>query len=139
MIWIGCDPGERIPRELPKRHFEAYVVAIKERRNEALQRERCVGDDRVLLSRPAFTGSAFERNDDRGQVYGTLVIVTEMTERVVAARRLAALAYLSFALSTSRADAFETLRQLALRWPADVPFSMICAGTRSSPVRASRW
>ncbi|HEY5947437.1 MAG TPA: ATP-binding protein, partial [Kofleriaceae bacterium] len=65
--------------------------------------------------------------NDSGEIHGTLVVVTEMTGRVLAARRLQALAQLSLALSTvdSYAAAFAAVEKLATQWPADLPFVVL--------------
>jgi signal transduction histidine kinase/CheY-like chemotaxis protein len=67
--------------------------------------------------------------DDGSQIVGTLVIVIEVTGRVVSARRLEALADLSLALSErSSYDAvFAAVGQLATRWSVDVPFLLVCS------------
>ncbi|HEY5938835.1 MAG TPA: hypothetical protein VIU61_29485, partial [Kofleriaceae bacterium] len=61
---------------------------------------------------------------DSGAIAGTLVIVTEKTQRVLASRRLEALAWLGLELAsaTTRAEVHAALAQLATRWPNDLPF-----------------
>ncbi|HEU4727967.1 MAG TPA: ATP-binding protein [Kofleriaceae bacterium] len=74
--------------------------------------------------------------DDRGAVRGTLVIVTETTGRVRSARRLEGLAHLSFVLSTAMTyeAVFDALELLARRWPADIPFVVVCSGREGGRV-----
>lgn len=62
--------------------------------------------------------------DDAGAIAGVLVIVTEMTGRVLAARRLAALAQLGIALgnATTHDEVIDAVFALAAACPADVPF-----------------
>ena len=66
--------------------------------------------------------------DDRGAIVGTLVIVTETTARVLATRRLEALAQLgvTLAAATSYHAVFDAVAGVASRCPADVPFAVIC-------------
>lgn len=65
--------------------------------------------------------------DDDEQIRGTLVIVTEMTGRVLATRRLEALGTLATALAqtTTYEDAFAALTDVATRWPQDLPFALV--------------
>jgi signal transduction histidine kinase len=64
---------------------------------------------------------AFEAD---GRIVGTLVIVTEMTARVLAGRRLAALSALSTAAgdAATRAEVMRAMDALAAANPADLPF-----------------
>jgi signal transduction histidine kinase len=75
--------------------------------------------------------------DDAGTIAGVLVICTEMTGRVLAARRLAALARLSLALSTATTNdaVFDSLVAVARDCPHDMPFLVAMedrAGRRAS-------
>jgi hypothetical protein len=65
--------------------------------------------------------------DDHEEIHGTLVIVTEMTRSVIAARRLEALAHLTFAASaaTSYEAVFAVLAKLVEKWPSDLPFAFV--------------
>jgi hypothetical protein len=69
--------------------------------------------------------------DDHEKIHGTLVIVTEMTRSVIAARRLEALAHLTFAVSaaTTYEAVLAVLVKLVEKWPSDVPFAFV-EGTR---------
>ena len=68
--------------------------------------------------------------DDSGAIQGTLVIVTEMTGRVLAARRLELLAALGAALSTvtSYDDTFDVLGRVGTHNTADIPFLLVRTG-----------
>jgi signal transduction histidine kinase/CheY-like chemotaxis protein len=70
-----------------------------------------------------WTYSYSPAHDDAGAIAGVLVIVTEMTGRVLAARRLAALAHLSLALSnaTTHDGVFDAIFALAAGCPPDIP------------------
>jgi hypothetical protein len=65
--------------------------------------------------------------DDHEKIQGTLVIVTEMTRSVIAARRLEALAHLTFAVSaaTTYDAVFGALAKLVEKWPSDLPFVLV--------------
>jgi signal transduction histidine kinase len=65
--------------------------------------------------------------DDAGLIAGTLVIVTEMTARVVVARRLAALTSLGTALAgaATRVEVFERLSAAVRSESADLPFAIV--------------
>jgi hypothetical protein len=65
--------------------------------------------------------------DDHEQIFGTLVIVTEMTRSVIAARRLEALAHVTFALSatTMLEAAFAVIAKLVEQWSSDLPFAFV--------------
>ncbi len=65
--------------------------------------------------------------DDEGRIAGTLVIVTETTARVVAARRLAALASLGTALApaATRAEVLERSSTAVRSQSADLPFTIL--------------
>jgi signal transduction histidine kinase len=65
--------------------------------------------------------------DDDGGIAGTLVIVTETTGRVVAARRLAALSALGAELSsaTSLDAVIDGLERTVAAQPEDLPFAMV--------------
>ena len=65
--------------------------------------------------------------DDRGEVQGTLVIVTEMTARVLARRRLESIARLGVALAAATSvDAVRAaLAQVVTASPADHPFAVL--------------
>jgi signal transduction histidine kinase len=76
--------------------------------------------------------------DDRGAIVGTLVIVAEMTARVVSARRLEALSQLSVVLSsvTSYEATFDAVMALAARWPVDIPFIVVGDARDASRIHA---
>ena len=65
--------------------------------------------------------------DDHEKIQGTLVVVTEMTRSVIAARRLEALAHLTFAVSaaTTYDAVFAALAKLVEKWPSDLPFVFV--------------
>jgi signal transduction histidine kinase len=65
--------------------------------------------------------------DDDGAIAGTLVIVTEMTGRVIAARRLAALSALGAALAEAngRQAVIDALRATVAARPEDLPFAVV--------------
>jgi len=68
--------------------------------------------------------------DDDLSIAGTLVIVTETTGRVIATRRLAALAQLGASLSsaTGRSDVLDALAAVVAARPDDIPFASIDGG-----------
>jgi signal transduction histidine kinase/CheY-like chemotaxis protein len=78
--------------------------------------------------------------DDDARIQGTLVIVTEVTGRVVSARRLEALAALGKQLAAATDDAavFDDLAEAASGRPQDHPFVLVCErrGADSSVLRA---
>jgi PAS domain-containing protein/CheY-like chemotaxis protein len=78
--------------------------------------------------------------DDSGQIYGTLVIVTEMTARVLLARRLDVLSRLGSSLSTADShDAIlDALGRISVSCPEDVPFLAIYEHDLADPVRCFR-
>ena len=69
--------------------------------------------------------------DETGTIRGTLVIVTETTGRVVAARRLEALSILGAALAraTTYEGAIDAVRAVAEAVPADLPFLRVQPST----------
>jgi len=72
--------------------------------------------------------------DETGTIRGTLVIVTETTGRVVAARRLQALSILGGALAraTTYEGALDVVRSVAKVVPADLPFLRVQPVTATS-------
>jgi signal transduction histidine kinase len=77
-----------------------------------------------------WTYSYSPAHDDSGAIVGTLVIVTETTERVLAARRLELLSRLGIALSgaTTHSDVFDGLAELAGKAGSDLPFLIVRNG-----------
>ena len=72
--------------------------------------------------------------DETGTIRGTLVIVTETTGRVVAARRLEALSFLGaeLARATTYEGALDVVRSVAKVVPADLPFLRVQPVTATS-------
>ena len=74
-----------------------------------------------------WTYSYSPAHDDDGRVHGTLVIVTEMTGRVLSTRRLESLSTLStkLARASSTAACLDALETVARACPEDVPFVVV--------------
>ena len=78
--------------------------------------------------------------DDRGAVQGTLVIVTEMTGRVLSRRRLEVLALLGKALwtATTYQEIVDQLGDLSMMWPSDLPYIAVRGADGSHRANCAR-
>jgi signal transduction histidine kinase/CheY-like chemotaxis protein len=108
----------------------AQIEAVMSRGEPAWHEDALVPIDRNGRMEEVFwTYSYSPAFDDDGSIAGTLVIVTETTGKVLAARRLAALAALGAALAsaTERDQVWQALEALVAGSRQDVPFALVLA------------